>query len=802
MSLRFLGDLSFSIGLAIALLAASAVWWFYRRDTRDSGPLAHWVLPTLRATAVALAILTLTGPVLRRTRVVGQLGKVVVCVDASASMAYRDDLRDDDDKATVVAPAVLPRTTDSITSPAEPDSSRVERATELLAGTQGLIERLRSTHTLSVSALEGEKARPLWDSAGGEDVPAAFDLSATASATNLNTPIAQRLGLDALVSTADPGSGDDSAQDDVGEGPRTAVVLLSDGRHTEGPAPLELATQLAARRIPLICVGYGDTTEPADLAVLQVQYPQSVSSKNRVRGTLVWKDRGPAGRPVLASIRAGDEVLWQQQLVTQDVPLRRTEFDFSIREVVESSLRAAADELHWRSLPVELTARLEPLAGEVDVENNASSFRLSAVVDDHRLLLIDGRSRWETRYVRNLFERDEAWDVRTLIAGPAAGRSGLPRGAGPAHFPDAPARLQDFALIILGEIDPGLFRSDEQTALAEYVARGGGVILVDGPRGKWKQLAPTPLGDLLPVRFSDVPAQHAERLQLTPAGADWLPLRLSGEREANRRLWQQLPPPRTLVGVEPLAGAEVLVEAIVGGKPKPAIVRRPFGAGQVLYVAFEDSWRWRYEVADRFHMRFWNQVGKAVMRPPFAVSDSSASLDTGPAEYVQGQAADIRVRLRDPDGRPVADATTDLLLWRGEDVVATINLQAVGSQPGLYRGRTDPLPPGEYRTTLRASGFSEAALKVRTEFRVRPRANREWDALACHESLLRELATTSGGAYLHEASAAEVADLLRPLSSGKMERSDTLLWRSYWWFWAILGLLSAEWLLRKRSGLL
>ena len=39
---------------------------------------------------------------------------------------------------------------------------------------------------------------------------------------------------------------------------------------------------------------------------------------------------------------------------------------------------------------------------------------------------------------------------------------------------------------------------------------------------------------------------------------------------------------------------------------------RPFGAGRVYYHAFDDSWRWRYEVADLYHVKFWNQLASYI----------------------------------------------------------------------------------------------------------------------------------------------------------------------------------------------
>jgi hypothetical protein len=40
------------------------------------------------------------------------------------------------------------------------------------------------------------------------------------------------------------------------------------------------------------------------------------------------------------------------------------------------------------------------------------------------------------------------------------------------------------------------------------------------------------------------------------------------------------------------------------------------------------------------------------------------------------------------------------------------------------------------------------------------------------------------------------------MSRGKVIESKTVLWQSPWWFWSVILLLTGEWVLRKRWGLL
>jgi hypothetical protein len=64
------------------------------------------------------------------------------------------------------------------------------------------------------------------------------------------------------------------------------------------------------------------------------------------------------------------------------------------------------------------------------------------------------------------------------------------------------------------------------------------------------------------------------------------------------------------------------------------------------------------------------------------------------------------------------------------------------------------------------------------------------------------MAAISGGEYLREENINRLADLLAPLSEGRVVESDTVLWQSYWWFLPIIVLLTIEWIVRKRVGML
>ncbi len=65
-SIQFLGNVPLWLGLGLALFAGGFSYWLYRRETTRTGVSFGRTIPLLRATAIALIVLMLTGPTLQR----------------------------------------------------------------------------------------------------------------------------------------------------------------------------------------------------------------------------------------------------------------------------------------------------------------------------------------------------------------------------------------------------------------------------------------------------------------------------------------------------------------------------------------------------------------------------------------------------------------------------------------------------------------------------------------------------------------------------------------------------------------
>ena len=797
MSLQFNGLLPLWLGLTVAAIMSLLSFRYYRRETRTLSDRLRWLLPTLRALAFLLTVLVLAGPVLHHRTIVGEPGRLDLYLDGSASMQLTDGHMTAERR---VAAAISHGWLDPAqTNPDEPavrsalamfdQTPRWQRLEQALTGGRpSLLQQLQEQHEVRVLLLQGSQAVPvsaelLSQIAAPTDTPRQSLFAEFGDATDLST------GLQAA-------SGSGTRRDAV-------AVLFTDGRHTQGDSPIETARELAAAGTRVVTVSIGAAEEPSDLAILKLEHPESVFRRDQVRGVAVLQDHGPAGAPFVLQIRQGNEVLWQKQETATGIGERRIEFAFGVESLVERLAGQSTNGVSLNAVPLSLTASIAPLAGEASTANNEAPLRLAAVVQRQRVLLLDGRSRWETRYLRNLFERDEQWEVNAVLAGPGVQQHELLRGVESGRFPENRDQLFGYDLVVLGELDLALLSAAEQRWLRDFVElRGGGLILIDGQRGELRAADPESLGALLPVSWTDGPVAAAVGLQLTDRGAADAMLKLAAEDLQNRGFWKQLPPPQALIPVQALPGTEVLVEAELAGSVQPLLVSRRYGAGRVLYLAGDETWRWRYKTADLWHQRIWNQIARSVMARSFSVSSEFLSVDTGPVSYQPGQAVEVRIRLQDAGGKPAVAATVDALVWRGGQVAAVVSLQSDENVPGIYRGRVTGLPAGDYEVSVQAAGYSAEALQARSSFTVTAVAAAELRDGSANEGLLQQVSEAGGGQFLREEDLRRLPEILSVYSHGRIVESDTLLWQSYWWFLSILLLLTMEWLLRRRAGLM
>lgn len=783
--LRFAGGLPLWVVVSIALLLALLAWLLYRRELREG--VMGWVLPTLRALAVLLIVLMLSGPELVHRSGSEQRGRVVLLIDRSASMGVTDPQLPEDER--IKAAKAL-----GVDITAFEEMPRLERAGRIVLDLdKGLLAKLRADHAVDIVELRGNQPELIWSSSESDAPPNELGKQDTASSTDLGGYIARTL---------------DDAEDTAAG--RLAFALLSDGRHNQGQPLGEVAVRARAAGVPVYAIAIGALQSPEDLAVMGIDHPASVFPDDRVSGRVTLLDAMQPGVPFTLEIVSGDTVLWSARQVTAgQSQVRSIGFDFPAEQAVELAKQQAPEGLTQNQLPLPMIARVTAIQGDTEERNNAMAFQVRAVTGQRKMLILAGRARWEMRYLDAMFSRDPRWEVTTLMGGPGVGRQWARSDEGQA-FPKTRDRLFSYDVVVMGELPAGTLTDGELAWLYEFVAnRAGGLIVIDGQRGFLGSYGKSPIAPLLPERLDEV-SLRPNQLVLTDAGRRHEALRLETGDEMNHQTWSRLPAPSYVAPIRPRAGIdEVLVEVSVGRQNErtvPAVLTRRVGAGWVWYSAMDETWRWRRDVESLYQNRYWHQVTNRVVEPLYASEDKYVSLGVDDAVIDSGGKVPVRVRLRDESGRPRLEARARVYMQtlEGERVVRT-PLTPDAVEGGRFTAELDAsVAPGVYRIGVEVDGVSEADLLATTLVTVRgsDEATGELADITLNRALLDTLAQTTGGQVLAEYDAGKLPAMLDGLSSSTVQERVTSLWQGWPWFTAVVLLLGVEFWLRRRMGML
>ncbi|MEO8268291.1 MAG: VWA domain-containing protein [Aureliella sp.] len=771
-SIRLMGAWSPITTLVLSVLLAAGGFWLYRRQLRglDLG-WNEWLLPALRALAILLIALTLAEPTIESRWREGEPTRLQFCIDGSRSMSI---------------------------------SNRFERATQLLSGPQGLLNLLQDRFDITVERFSDSGLVELWksDSSRAPEVDSlAYDWGP--ESWGESSPIG-----DVLANLVTNQGSDNSNSPSTAEGAKRrdqSIVLLTDGQSNAGRPPSEVVRQLREQGVSLYAIGFAPFDESADLAVRQFTLPERLYRTDTLSGQVTVAQTLAEGTSFTVQIEHAGAIAWSENFTATAEPQRTIEFTMPMAPLFDHAVSQLPLQTEVSRLPMKLTARLVAEGGDANDLNNTRDGHLLVASQKSRVLLVDGRSRWETRYLKNMFSRDPAWQLDSVILSSASSEDATAK-----RLPESKSDLLEYDLVILGEVPPGLLSSQWIEWLREFVERSsGGLIFVDGARGHLRDSYYSELHRLLPVKWLGTNGDPNFRLraamkkypQLTPAGQALDALRLSSSSShESHRLWESLPPLEFVSIVEPLPGAEVLVEAANEVDRFPLLVTERYGAGRVLYTASDETWHWRYKRAELLHSRLWLQLARWTMKVPMSLRSEFLSLDSGTASYLPTESVNVRCQLRQADGSPAGGREATAHVYSGMRVVASVPLTEQ-SVEGTYAAQVAPLPPGDYSVRVAASNFSTQALNLQSEFSVIEPNSEEMQRLACNTQELQNWAEQTGGQYLPEERAAELQELLEPLVRVKMQSSAMLLWQSYWWFTAAMLLLVVEWFIRKRIGL-
>jgi len=227
----------------------------------------------------------------------------------------------------------------------------------------------------------------------------------------------------------------------------------------------------------------------------------------------------------------------------------------------------------------------------------------------------------------------------------------------------------------------------------------------------------------------------------------------------------------------------------------PLLVTGYFPAGRTLFLAVDETWRWRFRYGDRYHERFWRNALRWVALGRLKSGDRRVQLDALRSRYNLDERITIEGRVLDQDYRPSEAQTVDAHLAGPEGAQSELKLTLVPEHAGLYRASLDVQRPGLYRVWTEAKGVRTASADFEV---VLP--SRENSDPAPDPELMARIAEASGGASCELSNLAALEARFKGDKELREWISSEL--NDAWDHWGTLALalvlLCSEWILRKR----
>lgn len=597
------------------------------------------------------------------------------------------------------------------------------------------------------------------------------------------------------------------------------IVLVSDGgantTRAGGPSGATgggidaTLRELRAAGIPVYTIGVGSADRFRDLELSRVSLPRRVLSGSAVTADLFVRRTG--------GINAGELSV----RISEDGRLLRT-------ERLDAGRLPASGEAQPLTVdfsPSQAGAHrygFELVAGgteETTTENNLIEAMVEVTSDTPRILHLEGEPRWEYGKLRFSLARNEKNITLVSVLRSADGkfyRQGVGSGSELTRgFPATAEELFGYDGLVLGSIEANFF-SYEQLRLIEQFAgrRGGGVLALGGGRafgaGKY---AGTPVAELLPVVIGTAARTEGEvgetagyRPRLRDAERIHPVTRLNEDRGLSRRAWEEIPAvtiPEQLTQVKP--GAAIILEAVAAGagadaaRAIPLLVEQRYGRGRSLALLASDTWRWRMELpsSNTTHETFWRQLLRYLVSTTPRRFEVRSALDS----YVPGDEVRVVAEVHDALFEAVTDATVVATITEPDGGKVELPLEAsvedgASRYVGVYRARL----PGSHEIKMVSRGGERGTGEASASFLVSERS-REFFEAAPNVALLKRIAAETGGRYFPLDEAAALVDEVSLVEGRHSERVRRDLWDMPINFLLLIGLVGAEWLLRKRQGL-
>jgi len=571
------------------------------------------------------------------------------------------------------------------------------------------------------------------------------------------------------------------------------AVLISDGDWNEGQPPVQAATSLRMKEIPIFTVPVGSPVRLPDVELLSLGAPTF----------------GVAGKAVRIPFTV--ESTLPREFITT-VKLKSSSGEEITRDVRISPMGRTSDSLLWSPESTgdfTLTLTVPKHTDDTLPDNNQLTAPIAIREEKLKVLVVESFPRWEYRYLKNALSRDPGVEVSCLLFHPGLDKVGGGSKDYIKEFPGGLDELSKFDVVFLGDVglEEGQLTTENCRLLKGIVEhQASGLVFMPGGRGRQVSLQETELDDLYPVIMDELQpdgwgSRTPGHFELTELGRRSLLTRLADTRDDNLSVWEDLPGFQWYAAVvRAKTGCETLaVHQDIANKHGriPLLVTRTFGAGKVLFMGTDGAWRWREGVEDKYHYRFWGQVVRWMAYQRNMAKGETMRLYYAPDQPQVRQTLVLHANVVEASGEPLAKGDVTARITSPLGKAETVRFTSSGDEWGVFDGRFTSEESGNHQVRLFCK---QTNATLDTSFFVQGDAA-ETPGKPARPEVMEEIARVSHGKVLAPDQLEQLVQSLASLPEPSPSIRRVQLWSHPATVGLILLLLTIFWIGRKAVGL-
>ncbi|MDP6962659.1 MAG: hypothetical protein QGF46_00675 [Planctomycetota bacterium] len=579
------------------------------------------------------------------------------------------------------------------------------------------------------------------------------------------------------------------------------LLLLSDGRSNDGIELGHAANVLAQNRMRCFSVGVGTDNSVPDLVLEQVQVAQQVLSGDIALFTLRLKAISSDQLPS-ATIKLHDQfgnLLDTHQVIQPQADGHQFVMSASFEEPGE----------------YKLTASVEAAPGELNLSNKRINLNLTVFNTKVRVLYVEGKPRWEYRYLKQRLIRS-ASDIEAQCWLAEADRMFEQEHSATTtalrQLPTDPeVLLEQYDVIIIGDVNPLQINHDPISSqdfingVVKFVENGGGLLMLAGPENNPLQFLKTPLGNMLPVviEANTKPLTEEYRPRPSDYSHPHPTSMLSSNLQENSALWQNATPLWWLFPSKRLKdGSQAwLISDSQENEFGPLVIAASHHVphGQVAFIGTDETWRWRFPAGERYVQKFWRSALRNLASGRLHGNRGRIKLEAERNVVELGSSVLIEARLLDSSYRPVyLDEGIPLFNDEGDKI---LSLQLNQNDPDVsYSAKLRPEILGDLELYITEDSKPDSNISARLNLNV-ILTSKEMSNLSLNREGLSHLAAQTNGSYLAANNAAQALNFLdggKPIVRVVDQKFSFI--KPWWAFSVFFAAIVGEWIIRKRRN--